>query len=528
VADSRPSKHFRLLYELGTAFAAQLDLDELIPTIMHRCREALDAEGAAVLLLDQEAGELYFPYVAERDPEVAEKLVGLRFPATEGIAGSVISTGEAQHVENVADDSRWYDQVDDTTGVTTRNILAAPLMSRDGAIGVIEVINRIGEGPFSAEDLALLEALAGSIAVAIDNARLFHEIREREERLRSEVGVLRRDLARRDQFTEMVGTSAAMADLFRLMESAAASPISVLVEGETGTGKELVARGIHRASERAGAPFVAVNCAALPPDLLESELFGHRRGSFTGATTDHRGLFEASDGGTIFLDEVGELPLATQVKLLRVLQDGEITPVGSTSARTVDIRVVSATNRDLRTAVAAGTFREDLYYRLAAFPIRVPPLRERGGDVALLADHFLGAAETRHSKRIAGIDPAAFEALVAHAWPGNVRQLENEIERAVALTPDGEPVRVAILSTGDVRGPAPETGAAGAAAAGGDGLEGAGEGRPLREARAAFEARYIAAALSRNDGNVSRTAKDLGLSRVMLQKKMKDYGLRTA
>jgi transcriptional regulator with GAF, ATPase, and Fis domain len=351
-------------------------------------------------------------------------------------------------------------------------------------------------------------------------------VKDRDARLRSEVGLLRRDLARRDRFTEIIGTSAAMAEVFRLMESAAASPISVLIEGETGTGKELVARGIHRASTRADQPFVAVNCAALPADLLESELFGHRRGSFTGATSDYRGLFDSAHRGTIFLDEIGELPLAMQVKLLRVLQDGEITPVGSTRPRKVDIRVLSATNRDLRASVGQGTFREDLYYRLAAFPIRVPPLRERDGDVTLLADHFLTAAAQRHAKRIVGIDAEAFRLLEGYGWPGNVRQLENEIERASALAVDGGIIDRSLLSIGEAGAAEAPTGPAavvGSVVVGGDG-----ELAPLRQARAAFEADYIREALARNSGNVSHTARALGLSRVMLQKKMKDYGLRTA
>src|SRR4029450_1469594 len=195
--------------------------------------------------------------------------------------------------------------------------------------------------------------------------------------LRVQVGALRRDIAHRDRFDEIVGSTASMTEGFRLMASAAAPPLPALIEGEPGTGKELVARGIHRASARAEPPFLAVNCAAVTETLLESELFGHRKGAFTGATQDHRGLFEAATGGTIFLDEVGEMPLAMQAKLLRVLQQGEIIPVGDTRARKVDVRVISATNRDLNAEVAKQTFRQDLYYRLAVFPIPLPP--PRGG-----------------------------------------------------------------------------------------------------------------------------------------------------
>jgi transcriptional regulator with PAS, ATPase and Fis domain len=247
-----------------------------------------------------------------------------------------------------------------------------------------------------------------------------------------------------------------MAEVFRLMESAAASPIAVLVEGDTGTGKELVARGIHRAGARADGPFLAVNCAAISETLLESELFGHRRGSFTGASQDQPGLFEAAGGGTILLDEIGEMPPSMQAKLLRVVQEGEIIPVGETRPRPIDVRSISATNRDLSGAVAAGSFRQDLYYRLAAFPIQLPPLRERSEDIPLLVDRILQRAVERHGKRIRGIESAAMDLLVAFEWPGNVRELENEIERAVALAREGDDIRIAHLSR-KLSGPRPDT-----------------------------------------------------------------------
>jgi transcriptional regulator with PAS, ATPase and Fis domain len=314
----------------------------------------------------------------------------------------------------------------------------------------------------------------------------------------------------------MVGTAPCMAEVFRLVESAATSPIPVLIEGETGTGKELIARGIHRAGARAEKPFLAVNCAAFQETLLESELFGHRRGAFTGATQDRRGFFEAASGGTLFLDEVGDMPPAMQAKLLRVLQEQEVVPVGDTVARRIDVRIVAATNRDLAAEVERRAFREDLYYRLAAFPIRLPPLRQRPEDIAILAERFLRAAAARAGKRVAGIDAQALECLVSFAWPGNVRELENEMQRAVALAADGETIRTAHLST-KLHTPAPTPGRAGEP----DMADGT-----LRRARAAFEVRFLTAALRRHDGNVSRTAASLGLSRVMLQRKMKEYGLR--
>jgi Nif-specific regulatory protein len=575
-------ERLELLYDLSCAFGAQLDLDELIPMVVGRCREVLNAEGASLLLLDGRSNELYFPYVSERDPAVERQLVGLRFPADKGIAGEVLRNGKARHVRDASADGRFYDRIDAATGMRTRELLAVPLRSKHGPIGVLEVVNPLGARSFDADDLVFLEALAGSVAVALDNARMHAELKAREVRLRTQIGALRRDLARRDSFTEIIGVSEPMREVFRLMESAASTSIAVLIEGETGTGKELVARAIHRSSDRAEGPFVAVNIAALSGDLLESELFGHMRGAFTGAIKDRIGLFEAAHGGTILLDEIGDLPLAMQVKLLRVLQEGEVTPVGASEPRKVDVRVMSATNADLQAAAQAGRFRDDLYFRIAAFPLTLPPLRERREDLALLIDHFVARTAKRHGKRIAGIENAAFEVLAQHRWPGNVRELENEIERAAALTPDGNLVGVTALSArirravaaapvadAAARGgaptwqspfvataPADEPNALGDAAARPTGDAHAVDGdhaharaahanqnseharpsgsdgrtdhaaRRLKDARATFEAEYIRSELERNGGNVSRTARALGVSRVTLQKKLRELGLR--
>jgi Nif-specific regulatory protein len=510
----------RLLYDLGCAFAARLELDELIPLVISKCREVLEAEGAAILLLDRDRGELYFPYVAEADPEVASSLTQVRFPAEQGIAGAVLKSGEPLRLDDAASDPRFYRDVDRQTGLATRDLLAVPLLTRHGPVGLIEVVNHRGGTPFGDADLEFLSALAGSVAVAIENARLWADMKATAAELRDQLGTFRRDLAHRERF-DLVGSGARMEEVFRLMESASASPITVLIQGETGTGKELVARGIHRASARATQPFVAVNCAALPETLLESELFGHRRGAFTGATQDRRGLFEAASGGTVFLDEVGEMPLTMQAKLLRVLQEGEVMPVGERAPRRIDVRVIAATNRDLLESIEQRTFRDDLYYRLSAFPIYVPPLRERREDIPSLANRFLASAAERHGKHVPGINPNALAALMGAAWPGNVRELQNEIERCVALALAGESIGPTHLSARLLTAAA----------------DSAGESRPpaaaapqgnedLRNARTAFEVEFIAKVLRQHRGNVSHAAEALGISRVALQKKMKDYGLR--
>jgi transcriptional regulator with GAF, ATPase, and Fis domain len=380
----------RVLYDLAREFAAQLELDQLVPLVVNKCRELIDAEGVSVLQLDRERGELYFPYNSQEDPEVAAKLKGVRFSADHSIAGSVLKSGRAERVDDAGRDPRHYPGVDTSTHETTRSLLVVPLIARGETVGVIEAINH-RDGPFRDEDLTLLESLAEVIAIALSNADRFAQIQSAQEVLRRQVGMLRRDLVGRDLDREIIGTGPAMDKVLRLIVSAAASSIPVLIEGETGTGKELVARAIHRASNRAGGPFVAVNCAAFTETLLESELFGHRRGAFTGAATDEPGLFRAASGGVILLDEVGEMPLTMQARLLRVVQEGEITPVGDTRPQKVDVRVLSATNRDLAAAVTAKTFREDLYYRLAVFPIQVPALRDRREDIPIAREPLSGS-----------------------------------------------------------------------------------------------------------------------------------------
>ena len=329
---------------------------------------------------------------------------------------------------------------------------------------------------------------------------------------------------RRHNRVQIVGSGPAMLEVLGQVRQAAASVIPVLILGETGTGKELVARSIHESGARSSGVFVPINCSALPEALLESELFGHRRGAFTGAAQDRAGLFEAAKGGTVFLDEVGELPLAMQPKLLRFLQDGEIRRVGDVEPRHVDVRVISATNRDLGAEIEREAFREDLFFRLSTFTIDLPPLRERRDDIPLLAERLLRTQCELQEKRVRGIEPSALEALHRHDWPGNVRELENELARAVALVSEGGRITLETLSE-RVSGSASGSGEAAPtpppATDGGDG-----DSTELRGAMAEFERKHIAQVLEQNGGNVSKAAQALGLSRGGLHKKLKELGLR--
>ena len=337
------------------------------------------------------------------------------------------------------------------------------------------------------------------------------------KRLKDEAATLRRELEGTYAFHNIVGKSPKMLEVYRLLEQAAGLDITVLLGGETGTGKELAARAIHYHSERKARRFVPVNCGALPPDLVESELFGHAKGSFTGAAGAKVGLFEEAEGGTIFLDEVGELPLATQVKLNRALQEKEIRRVGSNDPIKVDVRVIAATHRDLRVEATAGRFREDLFYRLHVFPVRLPALRERVEDVPLLAAHFLEKHARAFRREVAGLEPEALRRLTGHAWPGNVRELENAIERAVAVA------RGPLLTADDLP---PEVGASSAA--------------PSREVLTALPYRdavelardrssreYLVALLQEFQGNVTQAAARAGMERESLHRLLKRHGLRS-
>lgn len=501
-----------LLLELSRAFSAVIELEELLPAIITKTKEVLQAESCALLFLDEERQELFFPMASDLSPEIEERLKDIRFPADKGVAGWVLQQGMPTLVPDVTQDKRFYSDVDKQTGAHTRDLLYAPLRTRHGVMGVIGLRNKC-VGSFTEEDLAFLNALAGTVAVAIENARLYQHVRQSEARLKEEVATLHREMVYRQRFTEIIGTSLAMTRVFSLMENAIPSPITVLLEGETGTGKELIARAIHYNGPRKDRPFVTVNCGALPETLLESELFGHKKGAFTGALADKPGLFEVANGGTIFLDEIGETTPTMQVKLLRVLQDGEIRRVGETQPRQVDVRVISATNRDLAQEVQHKRFREDLYYRISVFPIEVPPLRERREDIPLLVSHSIRQSNEKLAKHIQGITQEALELLVPYPWPGNVRELENEIERAVALAPDGSTITPEYLSERIITQRSLRVSVPAEASA-------------LKQARLTFEREYVAEVLRQHQGNAAQTAKILGISRQMLQKKIKEYGLR--
>jgi two-component system response regulator HupR/HoxA len=352
--------------------------------------------------------------------------------------------------------------------------------------------------------------------LGLENSQLAAQLAEANERLRAENLFLRREVERRYSFQGIIGESSAMQRVFAVTEKVAETDATVLLTGETGTGKDMIARAIHYEGPRRERRFIAQNCGALPETLLESELFGHKRGAFTGALQDKKGLFEQADGGTMFLDEIGETEPAMQVRLLRVLQDGEIRQLGSSGTKHVNVRIVAATNRDLKRDVEEGRFREDLFYRLRVVEIELPPLRQRSSDIPALAHHFLDTANARMQRNIRGFTNAAMDQLVAASWPGNVRQLENEIERIAALASADASVVTDEMLSAEVR-------AAASPAADGMQPESISDWN-LNRSVDGLKARLILGAL-REDGSKTRAAERLGIPRQSLQKMMKRLGL---
>lgn len=351
------------------------------------------------------------------------------------------------------------------------------------------------------------------MAIAIENARLYGDLKDYAGRLEVENRNLRTEAQERYNRQGMIGHSPPIRRIFNLVDKLIETPTSVLIQGETGTGKELVARVIHFNGPLKDKPFVVENCGALSENLLESELFGHVRGAFTGAVADKKGLFECGHGGTVFLDEIGEMSTAMQVKLLRVLQEGQLRPVGGNQTIEVDFRFIASTNRDLAQEVKSGTFREDLYYRINVFPIRMPPLRERREDVPLLADHFLQKMADKLNRPKAHITPRAMALMTSYDWPGNVRELENEIQRALTLAWGAGKIDESSLSA-KLQSPAESYYPVGST------------GLTLKEATQQMEQHMIRHALKNTHGNRTRAAKLLGLTRQGLLNKINRYQIK--
>lgn len=433
----------RILFTALLSLTQHLDVQQRCTATLTALETLFDATSTWILLHDQEHRRLQ---VCVFRGAGADCYAGIEVPDTAGLVGRALAQRELVFVPDVHAEAGWYD-TERMRRSGLRSVLLVPLVCETRSVGVLALDSRrfSQDRPPSRLDIARLQALAALAAITIENARLFEnserdrrrlrEALEQRRELRAQVKALRRQTAASGAQALLIGSSAALQRVRAEIELVARAEVTVLLCGETGTGKELVARAIHEASRRHAAPFVPVNCAALPDTLVESELFGHERGAFTGAVQAKPGKFELAHRGTLFLDEVGDLPLEAQAKLLRVLQDGQVERVGSTRATQVDVRIVAATNVDLEQSLAAGRFRPDLFYRLSVFPMQMPPLRERATDIPVLAMYFAHRCAERVGKSVDGFTPEALDRLGAYAWPGNIRELQNVIERAVLLTP---------------------------------------------------------------------------------------------
>ncbi len=421
----------QLLSDIAKAFAESLHLEETLKSILTSLDTHLKWQRGTITLLDPETETINIKVahgLSERSKSLGSYKVG------EGITGRVVQTGESIVVPDISKDPRFLHRTRSRTdGGKKIAFFCVPIKLEGKTVGTLSIDRQAGRGDDFHDSLHLLSIISTMIAQAIKLNKLVESERKslEDENIR-----LRHELKARFAVHNMVGTSNAMQEVYRLVEQVADSNATVLVRGESGTGKDLVAHAVHYNSLRADKPFVKVNCTAMPETLLESELFGHEKGAFTGAIERKLGRFERAHGGTIFLDEIGDFPPNLQVKLLRVIQFREFERVGGVDTIKANVRIIVATHKDLEKQIKEGGFREDLYYRINVFPIFLPPLRERKDDIMLLADHFLEKYSAENGKRITRISTPAIEALTRYHWPGNIRELENCIERAVLLCED--------------------------------------------------------------------------------------------
>ncbi|MBM4342229.1 MAG: sigma 54-interacting transcriptional regulator [Deltaproteobacteria bacterium] len=463
------------LARFSEALAETYEIDRLLETMLDTIIDVTQAARGAVLLLKD--GKIQ-PTAARTAGGKTAPLAGLAI--SDSIVDRVLQSRHSIVVSDALSD-REFKAAQSVLDFHICSVLCTPLQTKGELLGVIYLGNDNVVNLFTEESREVATVFAAQAAMAVKSAIVVQDLQLTNQSLTAQI--------ERMNFGSLIGASDSMKELFKRVDKVAATDINVLITGETGTGKELVANELHRRSPRARGPFVALNCGAIPENLLESELFGHVRGAFTGAVATREGKFAAADGGTLFLDEVGEMPVALQVKLLRVLEDRRVTRVGEHAPRDIDIRVVAATNRNLSQEVKAGKFREDLYYRLNVVRLELPALRDRGEDVVLLARYFLRRYSEEMNVRARGFADDAVRAMQLHQWPGNIRELENRIKKALVFCDGGvisaEDLELGALQTGKIE--------------------------PLVEAKETFAASYVRKILAINGDNRAQTAKDLGV-----------------
>jgi len=491
-------KKFETLIEINTLINSNYaDATSLLTQIIESATRLTEGEASSLILKNPEDGKLYFEIALGPKGREMKKF---SLKPGEGIAGWVAEHSQSLIVNDVETDSRFYGEISKSIGFPTYSIMAVPMLVRDNCVGVIEIINKKDKKYFTQEDLQWLEIFAVQAAIAIENARYL-------ERAREEIGYLREQIDVDKGFHVLISASAVIMEKLDLIERVAPTDSSVLILGESGVGKELFAEQLHLRSFRRKGPFVRVNCAALPEGLLESELFGHVKGAFTDAVQNRRGRFELADGGTIFLDEIGDLPLKLQAKLLRVLQQKTFEKVGSSDTVTVDVRIVAASNRDIEALVEKGEFRSDLYYRLNVLPIYVPPLRQRKEDIPALAEYFLKKFGRETKKQFRGFTDEAMDRMLSYAWPGNVRELENAVERSCVIANEQFIGVLDLLLGGRSEGSDPYG------------------GKSLKDSLIIFKRHFIRRALEDHEWNQTETAKILDIQRTYLSRLIKELSI---
>lgn len=489
----------QVLHDLARIIASPKELREQFDDVLNELSERTGMNRGMISILDRDTGVAILDVAHGVDIDGME----ISYKPGEGITGQVAQTGKPMVITNIGKDKQFLDRTGARRNLnrTELSFLCVPIMYDDKVVGVLSADKVAHEVDNQDYELQLLGEVAELIAKAVH----MRAIEEENRRLKNILGKTQRPS------DEIIGNSRSMKDIYGLISQVADSNTTVLINGETGTGKELIAKAIHKNSPRAKGPFIEVNCAAMPDTLIESELFGHERGAFTGANQKRRGRFEEANGGTIFLDEVGELSPMAQAKLLRVIQERQFQPLGSNAMVKVNVRIITATNRDLDQDVASGKFRSDLYYRLNVFPVYLPPLRERGSDILLLADYFVEKYSKQFKKIVNRISTPAIDILLAYHWPGNVRELENCIERSVLIAPGDTIDSVHLPPSLQMKISAPEKKEYG----------------KLGSLVNTYERSLIIDAMKDSKGNQSQAARLLGTTKRIIQYKVEKYGIDT-
>jgi len=493
-----------LLFEISRNLDRSLDLRDVVGPVLEAIAKHMGMMRGTLTLLNRDTGEIFIE--AAHGLSESQKERG-RYRPGEGVTGKVVKTGRPVVVPHISDEPLFLDRTGARKGLQKKDIsfICAPIKLGNEVIGALSADRLFDAGVSLQEDVRLLSIIASMISQAV---RLRQSAQEERHILLEENLRLQDALKERFRPSNIVGNSKGMQMVYDLIAQVSRSDATVLIRGESGTGKELVAHAIHFNSLRASKPFIKVNCGALPESVVESELFGHEKGAFTGAIATRKGRFELAHGGTIFLDEIGDLSPTTQIKFLRVLQEKEFERVGGTQTIKTDVRVITATNRSLEELIEEGRFRQDLYYRLNVFPIHIPPLRERKTDIPLLADHFVEKYSKANHKTIRRVSTPAIDMLMSYHWPGNVRELENCIERAVVLSSDH-------VIHGHHLPPTLQT-----AEASGTAHEGTLDGTLEN-----VERDLILDALKAARGNKAKAARSLGISERIMGLRVKKYGI---